>query len=95
MVDSIRPVKRPTRLQDYTKFMEACVIDAMKGFNPDGSAVSFDEGFKKCREAWIESKGEVNSGTPDNLFVDTDFLIATEEGGLLLTENLDYIRTET
>lgn len=94
MVDSIRPVKRPTELEDYTQFMKGCIIDTMKGFNRDGSKVSFDEAFERCRESWIETKGKVESPTPNEIFADFESVLTTEAESPLLTEGLDFLVIE-
>lgn len=94
MIDSIRPVKRPKELENYTEFMKSCIIDSMKGFNRDGSSVSFDEAFTRCRESWIDERGEVKSPTPDEAFTNFESVITTEADAPLLTEQLDFLIIE-
>ena len=88
MVDSLRPVQLPKDFQNYTQFMQSCTIDAMKGFNRDGSKVTFDEAFTKCRESWIKAKGQVNKTPTKEEFEDLTFLFETEDGVLFITEDL-------
>lgn len=80
MVDSIRKVVKPKDNESYTVFMNRCTANATKGFNRDGSRVTYAEAFEKCRESWDKTKRV--------LYGEDDIPVwVTENGFPFLTQN--------